>query len=126
MKEYQEIAITKESLDTVTIGDYFKYNDDKRGMKVRAVSENYFIIATSAFGQALYSICHKNPINYDYNHMKKGFPVMSPDDCWGKYNYTDRYECEQALIDLENGDMSYSRRGVALTKAFVKKQAQKA
>ena len=44
-KQYSHYSnITKEILDTVKVGDLIKINDWKKPMRVKAVSENYFVM----------------------------------------------------------------------------------
>ena len=61
-KQYTHYTdITKDILDTVKVGDLIKVNNWKRPMRVKAVSENYFVMTQNQFGNTYYSVCEKKP-----------------------------------------------------------------
>ena len=44
-KEYVHYpTVTREILDTIKVGDLIRVNDWKKPMRVKAVSENYFVM----------------------------------------------------------------------------------
>lgn len=115
---YDKPNITKELLNTIKTGDYIKVNTWKRPMKVIAVSENFFIMWKPHFGTWSYSICEKNKRGTSYNlsyRPKRGYMndefVCDPDNyVFGKYDYNDVGECQDALVELESGEMEVSTR----------------
>lgn len=105
MKEYKIVTqenITKELLNKIKVGDLIKINNWKRPLRVIAVSENFFIMAMKAFGSCVYSICEKRKWKYGY--------YCAPDNCYCKYDYANKTECEEALKELEAGELELSRR----------------
>lgn len=61
-KEYTHYDnITREILDTIKVGDLIKVNDWKKPMRVKAVSDNYFVMMQNWFGNTHYSVCSKLP-----------------------------------------------------------------
>ena len=115
---YEKQDITKELLNTIKIGDSIKVNTWKRPMKVIAVSENFFIMWKKHFDTWAYSICEKNKRGYAYNMLyrpNRGFDddefVCGPDNyVFGHYDYTIPEDCEEALKELESGEMEVSQR----------------
>lgn len=73
-KEYEIFTeISKEVLDNIKVGDLIKVNDWNKPIRVRAVSENYFVMANNMFGKWDYSVCEKKPWNGTrYNSMIGG------------------------------------------------------
>lgn len=65
--------VTKELLDTIKVGDLIKVNGWKKPLRVRAVSDNYFVIASKMFDKWDYSVCEKKPWGgIRYNSMIGG------------------------------------------------------
>ncbi len=61
-QEYEHhTTITKELLDSIKVGDLIKVNDWKKPLRVKGVSENYFVMSTKTFGKTDYSVCEKKP-----------------------------------------------------------------
>ena len=58
----QHTTITKELLDGIKVGDLIKVNDWKKPLRVKGVSDNYFVMATKQFGDTIYSVCEKKPV----------------------------------------------------------------
>ena len=115
---YEKPNITKELLNTIKVGDFIKVNTWKRPMKVIAVSENFFIMWKKHFDTWAYSICEKNKRGYAYNMLyrpNRGFDddefVCGPDNyVFGHYDYSIPEDCEEALKELESGEMEVSQR----------------
>lgn len=73
--------ITKEILDTIKVGDLIKINDWKKPMRVKAVSENFFVMTTKQFKDNYYSVCSKIPRKCgNHNKMIKGMFHCGEDD----------------------------------------------
>lgn len=53
--------VTREILDTIKVGDLIKVNNWKKPMRVKAVSDNYFVMTQNLFGDTYYSVCSKLP-----------------------------------------------------------------
>lgn len=69
----QHTTITKELLDGIKVGDLIKVNDWKKPLRVKGVSDNYFVMATKQFGDTIYSVCEKKPWGgIRYNAMVGG------------------------------------------------------
>lgn len=108
---------TKEDLDKIKVGDFVKCNYWKSPLRVKGVSENYFIMVRNCFGEPLYSICEKTPCKFTYNNLFEGFPSIGM-DYWvfGKFDYFDQEDINQCLLELESGETKLSvRNSVALT-----------
>lgn len=112
---------TKELLDTIKVGDMIKCNNWKESYKVKAVSENYFIATRPFFGDAMYTICHKANAGFNHNGIIPDLPYIGPDNyVFGNYDYKD--DCDDAIKELESGEMEVSvRNGVALYQIQIKR-----
>lgn len=132
-KEYVHYDnVTREILDTIKVGDLIKVNDWKKPMRVKAVSDNYFVMTEKQFGKTYYSVCSKLPWNgIRYNNMVGGMFHCSPDDwIFGSpltFDYEDLYsfENEEAnkkyLQQFEDGETHLSERnGIAIYDLYVK------
>lgn len=65
--------VTREILDTINVGDLIKINNWKQPMRVKAVSNNYFVMTKKIFGNTCYSVCSKLPWDgIRYNSMIGG------------------------------------------------------
>ena len=53
--------ITREILDTIKVGDLIKINNWTKPMRVKAVSENFFVMKRKQFNDTRYSVCSKIP-----------------------------------------------------------------
>lgn len=116
---------TKEVLDQVKVGDLIKCNDWVKPLTVRAVSENYFVMSRNHFGQALYSICSKRPADFSRNYIVEGYPTIGM-DAWvfGKFDYLNQEDCEQAVKELESGETQTSVRNACMLKVIYIKRAK--
>lgn len=132
-KEYVHYDnVTREILDTIKVGDLIKVNDWKKPMRVKAVSDNYFVMTEKQFGKTYYSVCSKLPWNgIRHNNMIGGMFHCSPDDwVFGSpltLDYEDLYsfENEEAnqkyLQQFEDGEVHLSERsGIAIYDLYVK------
>lgn len=125
--------VTKEILDTIKVGDLIKVNDWNKPMRVRAVSDNYFVMTQKNFGDLWYSVCSKLPRKEgSYNSMRGGMFHCSKDDwLFGsplQLEYKDLYtfENEEAnqkyLQHFEDGKGRLSERnGIAIYDLYVKR-----
>lgn len=124
--------ITREVLDTIKAGDLIKVNDWTKPMRVKAVSDNYFVMTMNQFGDTYYSVCSKLPWDgVRHNSMVGGMFHCSTDD-WvfgspltSEYEDLYKFENEDAnqayLQDFENGECHLSeRRGIAIYDLYVK------
>lgn len=132
-KEYIHYSdVTREVLDTVRVGDLVKVNDWKKPMRVKAVSENYFVMTQKQFGDTYYSVCSKLPWDgIRYNSMRGGMFHCGPDSwIFGSpvsidYENVYQFENEEAnkayLKEFEDGESWISeRRGIAIYDLYVK------
>ena len=124
MTEYRLYTeITKELLDSVQVGDLIECNDWDTPLRVKGVSENYFVMSN---GEE-YSICEKK--QWDgiiYNAFRGGMFHISTDNLifgWsGGYDFDDEANVKGYLEALENGNIALSlRRGCPLEKIAIKK-----
>lgn len=133
MKQYIHYTnVTREILDTIKVGDLIKVNDWKKPMRVKAVSENYFVMTQKMFGDTCYSVCSKLPWDgIRYNSMRGGMFHCSTDNwVFGSplsIDYRDLYQFENEeanqkyLQSFENGECELSeRRGIAIYDLYVK------
>ena len=132
-KEYMHYNnITREILDTIKVGDLIKVNNWNKPMRVKAVSENYFVMTQKQFGNTYYSVCSKLPWDgIRHNDMCGGMFHCSSDDwVFGSpltLDYEDLYEFENEeanqkyLQMFEDGKVHLSeRRGTAIYDLYVK------
>ena len=132
-KQYTHYTnVTREILDTIKVGDLIKVNDWKKPMRVKAVSENYFVMTQNMFGDTWYSVCSKLPWDgVMYNSMRGGMFHCSTDNMiFGSIlvaDYPDLYKFENEeanqkyLQEFENGNLELSeRRGIAIYDLYVK------
>lgn len=132
-KEYIHYEnVTREILDTIKVGDLIRVNDWKKPMRVKAVSENYFVMTQKQFGNTYYSVCSKLPWEgVRHNYMIGGMFHCGPDN-WvfgfpTSIDYDDLYEFENEegnqkyLQEFERGESEISeRRGIAIYDLYVK------
>ena len=132
-KEYVHYnEVTREALDTIKVGDLIKVNDWTKPMRVKAVSENYFVMTQKQFGDTYYSVCSKLPWKgIRHNAMRGGMFHCGPDswifgapvsiDYDNLYEF-DNEEANQAYLkSFEDGESEISeRRGVAIYDLYVK------
>ena len=124
MAEYKLYTeITKELLDSVQVGDLIKCNDWDTPLRVKGVSENYFVMSN---GEE-YSICEKKQWDGTiYNAFRGGMFHISTDNLifgWsGGYGFDDEANMKKYLDALENGDIGLSlRSGCPLERIAIKK-----
>ena len=117
-KVYEKQEITKELLNTIKVGDLIKINIWKKPMRVVAVSENFFIMWKKHFKTWVYSICEKNKRGYEHNlcyRPNNGFDkdefVCGRDNSYCKFDYSTEKGCQEALKELESGELEVSERG---------------
>lgn len=132
-KEYTHYRnITREILDTIKVGDLVKINDWTIPLRVKAVSENYFVMVSNLFGKLMYSVCSKLPWKgIRHNEMIGGMFHCGTDN-WlfgsplsSQYKNLYSFENEEAnqayLQEFENGEAEISERsGVPIYDLYVK------
>lgn len=128
-------SVTKEILDTICVGDLIKINEWKMPLRVKAVSENYFVMTRKQFGQTVYSVCSKLPwAGIRHNKMCGGMFHCSTDnwvfgsplsvDYEHLYDFEDTEANEKYLQSFESGETELSeRRGVPIYELFIKREA---
>jgi hypothetical protein len=124
--------ITRDVLDTIKVGDLIKVNNWKKPMRVKAVSNNYFVMTRKQFGDTYYSVCSKLPWEGAvYNGMRGGMFHCSTDNyIFGSplsFDYPRLYKFENIeanqkyLQQFENGECELSvRRGLAIYDLYIK------
>lgn len=124
--------VTRDVLDTIKVGDLIKVNNWKKPMRVKAVSNNYFVMTQNLFGDTYYSVCSKLPWKgIRHNGMRGGMFHCSTDNwVFGSplsfdYENLYRFENEEAnqryLQQFEDGDCELSeRRGIAIYDLYIK------
>lgn len=127
-KTYDEI--TKELLDGIVVGDLVKVNDWKKPLRVKAVSENYFVMATKAFGKTIYSVCEKK--RWDgimYSAMRGGMFHVGRDSWifgWlGGYDFDNPKTANKYLQSFERGKSELSpRSAIPIYEIHIKREEQ--
>lgn len=120
-KKYEvHTEITKELLDSIQVGDLVKCNDWERPMRVRGVSEHYFVMARKLFDKTLYSICEKKPWDGIRHNRMTGGMFHIGTDSWvfgwggwdpdGGYDFDDEKKTALYLDSLEQGVTELSHR----------------
>lgn len=117
----QYTEITKELLDSVAVGDLIKVNDWKKPLRVKGVSENYFVMATKQFGDTIYSVCEKKPWGGTHRNAMVGGMFHVGRDSWlfgwhgfvgvsGGYNFENAENTAEYLQSFESGESEISCR----------------
>lgn len=132
-KQYQHYTNpTRENLDTIKVGDLVKVNDLAKPMRVKAVSENYFVMTMRQFKDTYYSVCSKLPWDGDkHNNMTGGMFHCGADDwIFGSplcLDYEKAYEFDDPKVnalylqEFENGETHISERnGIPIYDLYVK------
>lgn len=135
--------ITKELLDSIKVGDLVAIQNWDDMLEVRAVSDNYFVMASTSPKQAgLYSICEKKLSPYTHNDMRKGlfhcgtdfwiFGYINPDDDFSDdpngdenpYTFTNQKFNASYMASLESGETQLSARtSVPIYELYLKRKA---
>lgn len=117
----QHTEITKELLDSIKVGDLIKVNDWKKPLRVKGVSENYFVMAIKQFKDTIYSVCEKKPWGgIRYNSMVGGMFHVGRDSwlfgwvgfvgCENSYDFEDAEKTAEYLQSFEEGESEISQR----------------
>lgn len=125
-KLYKKSEITKEILDQIQIGDLVKINDWGNPLRVKGVSENYFVMAQDLHDiekPLEYSVFSKIPFKgLSSNGKTEGDYFCGPDfwlfgdiDFDYKFNnqesiqkYLNKFETGEAEISMRNSVVVYS------------------
>lgn len=125
--------ITKEILETIRVGDLIKINNWKKPMRVKGVSENYFVMTQNIFGNTYYSVCSKIAWNgIKYNGMRGGMFHCGTDNyIFGSplcliyenlYKFEDQEANMEYLKSFENEECELSQRNsVAIHELYIKR-----
>ena len=124
--------VTREILDTIKVGDFIRVNNWKKPMRVKAVSDNYFVMTQNLFGDTYYSVCSKLPWDGNrYNSMVGGMYHCGTDN-WvfgsslqSEYEnvyYFENEECNKKYLEeFERGECELSlRTSIAIYDLYVK------
>lgn len=125
--------VTREILDTICVEDLIKINDWKMPLRVKAVSENYFVMTRKQFGHTVYSVCSKRPWNGIRHNAMRGGMFHCSTDSWVfgsplSVDYENLYDFENSeandayLLSFESGESELSeRRGIPIYELYIKK-----
>jgi len=126
---YERIRdITKADLGRVKVGDLIRINDWKKPMRVKGVSENYFVMVQKNFGEAYYSVCEKKPWGKDgarRNEMVGGMFHCGTDNmifgATEDYSFESAKETWEYLRKFEWGEIELSvRTSIPIRQMFLK------
>ena len=115
--------ITKELLESIRPDDIVRVNGWRNPLRVRAVSENYFVMARKLEKGYDYSVCEKKRRTAGrHNEMTQGMFHVSTDHWifgWngflGGYNFEDPVATAAYLKSFEDGESQLSeRRGIPI------------
>lgn len=123
--------VTRDILDTIKVGDLIKINDWKRPHRVKAVSENYFVMVMNVCGNPCYSVCSKLPWGgIRYNEMRGGMFHCGTDswlfgsplacDYENLYWFDNEESNKLYLQSFESGESELSRRSVPIYELYIK------
>jgi hypothetical protein len=138
----QYTEITRELLDSIQIGDLVAIQGWDDMLEVRAVSDNYFVMASPLPDkEGLYSICEKMPCGFSHNDMRKGlfhcgtdfwiFGYINPDDDFSDdpngeenlYTFTNQKFNASYMASLESGKTKLSSRtSVPIYELYLKRK----
>ena len=117
MGEYKTyVEITKELLDQIEVGDLIRVNEWKKALRVKAVSENYFVMTAKAFGKTNYSVCEKKQWDGIRHNMMIGGLFHVGTDSW-VFGWKEGYDFDNPEIagrylqSFEDGESEISPRG---------------
>lgn len=132
-KHYSKSQITKEILDQIQVGSLIKVNDWKQPLRVKGVSENYFVMAQDLHDiekPLEYSVFSKTPfqgIGYGYDGKIQGDYFCGPDfwlfgDIDFDYKFDNLESIQKYLNKFETGESEISmRNSVAVYSIQIKK-----
>lgn len=120
------------ALRSVKVGDLIKVNDWKQPMRVKCVSDNYFVMTKNLFGNIYHSVVSKKPWNgVKHNNMIGGLchcgtddwvfgsPLMS--ECEKLYEFNDEQYSKFYLESFEKGECELSHRtSMAIFDLYIK------
>lgn len=130
---YTQEQITRELLDGIKVGDFVKFDNTRRGMRVWGVSENYILAGTKSFhGQYIYTVIWKVLWTGQYNAMNKDTFVHGPDDRIFGYLHDHAYELDNEefvkdyldAFEKEEVRLSY-RRSVSIYSLKIRRPGRK-
>lgn len=133
-KRYSKSQITKEILDQIQIGDLIKINDWGNPLRVKGVSENYFVMAQDLHDiekPLEYSVFSKIPfqgIGYGRDGKIQGDYFCGPDfwlfgDIDFDYRFDNPESIQKYLNKFETGEAEISmRNSVAVYSIQIKKE----
>lgn len=108
-KEYVHYTdITREILDTIKVGDLVKINDWTKPLRVKAVSENYFVMVNNLFGKPMVDLLakHNATVLWCNSHTKafdlEGY-ILAADviiSATGKPQLIKKIRDDQIVIDV--------------------------
>lgn len=108
-KEYVHYTdITREILDTIKVGDLVKINDWTKPLRVKAVSENYFVMVSNLVGKPMVDLLtkHNATVLWCNSHTKafdlEGY-ILSADviiSATGKPQLIKNVREDQIVIDV--------------------------
>lgn len=115
MTPYKQITLNKEELDKIKPGQFVKINNWYRGLKVKAITENYIIAAKKSFDGFIYSVIYKHPANFNHNKIVKDKYYCGTDnkifgDMYFDYNFDDIEKIQDYLNRFESGELEISHR----------------
>lgn len=130
---YTKEQITRELLDGIKVGDFVKFGNARRGMRVWGVSKNYILAGTKSFhGQYIYTVIWKELWTGQYNAMNKDTFIHGPDDTIFGYLHDHAYELDNEefvkdyLNAFEKGEIIVShRRSVSIHSLKIRRPSGK-
>lgn len=130
-KRYSKSQITKEILDQIQIRDLVKINDWGEPLRVKGVSDNYFVMAQDLHDiekPLEYSVFSKIPFKgLCYNGITEGDYFCGPDfwlfgDIDFDYKFDNQESIQKYLNKFETGETEISmRNSVAVYSIQIKK-----
>lgn len=126
-------VITKELLDSIQVGDQVKCNDWLYPRIVKAVSENFFVMARKAFGKIEYTVCDKRPWGVKEKYEpRKVMAYTNPEDFtygwyYNGFDFDEDTNMQEYIDALESGKIGlYRREGFVLEYiAILKKEPER-
>ena len=129
---YSKSQITKEILDQIQIGDFIKVNSWKQPLRVKGISENYFVMAQDLHDiekPLEYSVFSKIPFKgLSLNGKIEGDYFCGPDfwlfgDIDFNYKFDNPESIQKYLNKFETGEAEISmRNSVAVYSIQIKKE----
>lgn len=122
-ESYTAATLTKEVLDSISVGDTVRINGSKRGMKCQGKTDNFIALANKSFqGKYYYSIIDTHGFAYDSSEQLRficGTDNLIFGDPLFNYDFSDKEALREYLGRFESGETEVSGRNWVVIRELV-------